>query len=168
MAKEIERKFLVIRDRWQAFVTSESPEGTPYCQGYIATATPGQSVRVRIAGACGFLTIKGPVQGAQGLTRSEFEYPIPVGDAQEMLETLCDRPFISKIRYTFSCGDNVWEVDEFQEENKGLMVAEVELASEEQCFERPEWLGEEVSGDARYYNSSLVQRPYATWNSAEL
>ncbi|MFK8183264.1 MAG: CYTH domain-containing protein [Phormidesmis sp.] len=163
MAKEIERKFLVRSDRWQAFVAATAPMGTAYCQGYIATAIAGQSVRVRIAGEQGFLTIKGPVQGKQGLTRTEFEYAIPVRDAQEMLETLCERPFISKTRYRLTLGEVVWEVDEFKGDNAGLMVAEVELRSEEQPFERPNWLGAEVSGDARYYNSSLVKQPYCTW-----
>ena len=163
MAKAIERKFLVHRDRWRAFVADAAPEHKPYCQGYIATAVPGQSVRVRIADEQGFLTIKGPAKGDQGLTRAEFEYAIPVGDAKEMLETLCDRPFISKVRYRVLLGDALWEVDEFEGENAGLIVAEVELATEEQSFDRPEWLGEEVSGDARYYNSSLVKQPYCSW-----
>lgn len=165
MAKEIERKFLVLPAQWQAFVAATAPVGKAYCQGYISTATPGQSVRVRIAGEQGFLTIKGPVQGGQGLTRTEFEYAIPVRDAQEMLDTLCERPFISKTRYRLPLGDVVWEVDEFKGDNAGLMVAEVELTSEEQSFERPDWLGKEVSGDARYYNLSLVKQPYCTWNS---
>ncbi|MEM6450215.1 MAG: CYTH domain-containing protein [Cyanobacteria bacterium P01_D01_bin.105] len=163
MAKEIERKFLVLCDRWQAFVAANAPVGKSYCQGYIATVVAGQSVRVRIAGDQGFLTIKGPSQGQQGLTRTEFEYDIPVEDAQEMLETLCERPFIAKIRYRIPAQDVVWEVDEFQGDNAGLMVAEVELTAEEQLFARPSWLGEEVSGDAKYYNSNLVKQPYRTW-----
>ena len=164
MAKEIERKFLVLSDRWQSFVNEAAPTGTAYSQGYIATATPGQSVRVRIAGDQGFLTIKGPTQGTRGLTRTEFEYPIPLGDAREMLDTLCDRPFISKIRYRIPIGAVIWEVDVFQGDNAGLRVAEVELLSEEQSFEKPSWVGEEVSGDAKYYNASLVRAPYSTWH----
>jgi len=163
MAKEIERKFLVLRDRWQRFVAAAAPTGKAYCQGYIATAISGQSVRVRIAGESGFLTIKGPAQGEQGLTRAEFEYAIPFSEAQEMLETLCERPFISKTRYVVPLGNAVWEVDEFEGDNAGLMVAEVELMSEAQSFERPDWLGEEVSGETRYYNSSLVKEPYGQW-----
>ena len=165
MAKEIERKFLVLRDRWQTFVAAAAPEGKAYRQGYIATATLGQSVRVRIAGTKGFLTIKGSVEGTQSLTRAEFEYDIPVSDAQEILETLCERPFISKTRYTITLDNFVWEVDDFKGENEGLVVAEIELASEEQSFSRPDWLGEEVSGDPKYYNSSLVKQPYSTWSS---
>ncbi|MEM9091339.1 MAG: CYTH domain-containing protein [Cyanobacteria bacterium P01_F01_bin.53] len=155
MAQEIERKFLVTNDSWRTLA-----KGQPYCQGYLATAEPGQSVRVRIAGDQGFLTIKGP---AQGVTRAEFEYSIPVADAQKMLETLCQRPFIQKMRYRLPIDDVVWEIDEFEGENAGLIVAEVELHSEEQPFERPDWLGEEVSGQTRYYNSSLVKNPYSNW-----
>ncbi len=156
MAREIERKFLVVSDRWR-----QSAQGKTYCQGYIATAYPGQSVRVRIAGDRGYLTIKGPVQG---LTRAEFEYEIPLLDAREMLETLCDRPLIEKMRYRLPLGEVVWEIDKFSGENEGLVVAEVELASEDQLFDRPDWLGEEVSGQVKYYNSSLVKSPYSQWS----
>ncbi|MGB7248288.1 MAG: CYTH domain-containing protein [Phormidesmis sp.] len=156
MAQEIERKFLVVGNRWRDLAV-----GKPYCQGYIATARAYQSVRVRIAGEQGYLTIKGPVRG---LSRAEFEYAIPVADAQEMLETLCERPFIQKMRYRLPVGDVVWEIDEFEGENVGLIVAEVELRSEDQPFERPEWLGAEVSGQARYYNASLVKHPYSQWS----
>ncbi|MGC1308033.1 MAG: CYTH domain-containing protein [Phormidesmis sp.] len=160
MAQEIERKFLVVNDSWRA-----TASGKAYCQGYIATRTPGHSVRVRIAGEQGYLTIKGPGTGSgQGLTRAEFEYPIPVADAQEMLETLCDRPFIQKIRYRLPSGNVVWEIDEFSGENAGLIIAEVELQTEDQAFERPDWLGAEVSGQAEYYNASLVKHPYSQWN----
>ena len=157
MAKEIERKFLVISDRWRHYIA----QGKAYRQGYIATTYPGQSVRVRIAGDKGYLTIKGPVAG---LTRAEFEYEIPLPDAREMLETLCDRPLIEKIRYRLPLGEVVWEIDEFLGENEGLVVAEVELASEDQPFERPDWLGEEVSNQVKYYNSNLVKRPYSRWS----
>ncbi len=155
MAKEIERKFLVVSDRWR-----QSAQGKVYCQGYIATAQVGQSVRVRIAGDQGYLTIKGP---ANGLTRAEFEYAIPLEDAREMLTTLCDRPFIEKIRYRLPLGKVIWEIDEFAGENAGLIVAEVELTSEDQAFERPDWLGKEVSGQPEYYNASLVKKPYSQW-----
>ena len=155
MAQEIERKFLVISDSWRGQV-----QGQAYCQGYIATARPGHSVRIRIAGDRGYLTIKGP---STGLSRAEFEYPIPIADAQEMLETLCIRPFIEKVRYRLPIGNLIWEIDEFKGENAGLIIAEVELQSEEQSIERPDWIGTEVSGDPRYYNASLVKRPYSQW-----
>ena len=155
MAQEIERKFLVETDCWRTNAT-----GLPYKQGYIATTKTGQTVRVRIAGDRGYLTIKGPTQG---ITRSEFEYAIPVSDAQKMLETMCDRPLIEKIRYRLPIGELVWEIDEFAGENAGLIVAEVELTSKSQEIERPDWLGSEVSGDLRYYNASLVTNPYRDW-----
>jgi adenylate cyclase len=159
MAQEIERKFLVVSDHWRALATGER-----YRQGYLPTAKPGHSVRVRIAGDKGYLTIKGPTQG---LTRAEFEYAIPLSDAEEMLETLCDRPLIEKKRYRLPIDDIVWEIDEFTGENAGLIVAEVELASEDQPFEKPDWLGPEVSGEARYYNSSLVKNPYSRWPASQ-
>lgn len=155
MAKEIERKFLVTGDAWRVEAT-----GKPYCQGYLATAIRGQSVRVRIIGAHGYLTIKGP---ATGLSRSEFEYPIPVADAKEMLITLCQQPLIEKIRYRLPIGPITWEIDEFKGENAGLIVAEVEVESETQAVELPDWIGAEVSGDPKYYNASLVKNPYSSW-----
>ncbi|MEM6598958.1 MAG: CYTH domain-containing protein [Cyanobacteria bacterium P01_D01_bin.36] len=156
MPQEIERKFLVANDSWRANATGEL-----YCQGYIATTAPGHSVRVRIAGDRAYLTIKGPTQG---LSRAEFEYEIPVVDAQEMLHTLCDRPLIEKMRYRLPIGPIVWEIDEFKGENAGLIIAEVELDTEEQSFERPGWLGQEVSGETQYYNASLVNNPYSKWS----
>lgn len=163
MAQEIERKFLVVSNSWR-----KKAIGQPYCQGYIATAKPGQSVRVRIAGSQGYLTVKGPVRG---LSRPEFEYAIPLSDAQEMLETLCDRPFIEKIRYRLPASEPatepdsevVWEIDEFSGENAGLVVAEVELSSEHQQITLPEWIGREVTGETRYYNASLVKHPFSQW-----
>lgn len=160
MAEEIERKFLVANDGWRSLTTHPDNTGKTYCQGYIATAQPGQSVRVRIAADQGYLTIKGP---ARGLSRAEFEYAIPLTDAQEMLQTLCLQPLIEKTRYRLPVGDVVWEIDEFSGENVGLIVAEVELKTEAQPFERPDWLGEEVSGIAKYYNASLVAYPYSQW-----
>ncbi len=156
MAQEIERKFLVVSDSWRQLAV-----GQPYCQGYIATVRPGQSVRIRTAGNQGYLTIKGPVRG---LSRAEFEYAIPVIEAREMLETLCDRPLIEKTRYRLPVDDVVWEIDEFAGENVGLIVAEVELRSEDQQITLPDWVGREVSGEARYYNASLVKNPYAQWS----
>mgnify|MGYP001794395229 CR=1 FL=1 len=161
MAKEIERKFLVASDSCRTLSTGEVAAGEKYCQGYIKTTEPGHSVRVRIAGENAYLTIKGP---SRGLSRAEFEYAIPVSDAQEMLETLCDRPLIEKVRYRLPIGGLVWEIDEFMGENAGLLVAEVELQSETQSVDLPDWAGEEVSGDPKYYNASLVRHPYSQWN----
>ncbi|MEL7052829.1 MAG: CYTH domain-containing protein [Cyanobacteria bacterium J06634_6] len=155
MGTEIERKFLVTNDSWRAAST-----GKRYCQGYISTTQPGHSVRVRIAGSRAYLTIKGP---SQGLSRAEFEYEIPLDDAQEMLETLCDRPLIEKTRYCLPIGPVVWEIDEFIGENAGLVVAEVELKNAEQPVALPDWIGQEVSGEPRYYNQSLVKNPYSQW-----
>ncbi len=156
MPTEIERKFLVTNDSWRATATGEN-----YCQGYIATTAPGRSVRVRIAGAKAYLTIKGPTNG---LSRAEYEYAIPLDDAREMLETLCDRPLIEKIRYRLPIGPLVWEIDEFKGENVGLLIAEVELQTEDQTIELPDWVGEDVSGIPKYYNASLVRRPYSRWS----
>ena len=159
MAQEIERKFLVAGDSWRALAV-----GQPYCQGYIATAHIGQSVRIRTVGNQGYLTIKGPVRG---LSRAEFEYKIPVEDAQEMLETLCPHPLIEKTRYRLPVDDVVWEIDEFFGENAGLVVAEVELSSEDQQIVLPAWVGQEVTGEARYYNASLAKDPYSQWQISE-
>jgi CYTH domain-containing protein len=155
MAKEIERKFLVKSDAWRSMGV-----GMLYCQGYIATEHPGITVRVRIVGDQGYLTLKGKTEG---IARSEFEYPIPIEDAKIMLETLCDRPFIEKTRYKIQQGDLVWEVDEFAGDNEGLIVAEIELKHENQSIELPDWIGQEVSGELRYYNASLVKYPYKQW-----
>ncbi len=154
MAVEIERKFLVKNDRWRSLAT-----GQIYCQGYIPT-TPGSTVRVRIIGEQGYLTIKGP---SEGTSRAEFEYPIPLKDAKELLETLCQRPLIEKKRYKIPIDDLIWEVDEFLGENQGLIVAEVELQDENQGIDLPNWIGDEVSHDPRYRNASLVKNPYCQW-----
>ena len=154
MAQEIERKFLVKGDVWRTLGTSQY-----YCQGYIPTQGK-QTVRIRIAGEQGYLTLKGPVVG---VSRLEFEYPIPVADAQAMLETLCSQPCIEKTRYRIPLGDVVWEVDEFLGDNAGLIVAEVELTTPDQLLTLPDWIGPEVSGKPQYYNSSLVQYPYKDW-----
>jgi CYTH domain-containing protein len=154
MATEIERKFLVKGDGWRGLA-----EGQYYCQGYIPTKD-GRTVRVRIVGERGYLTIKGP---AVGNTRSEFEYPIPVEDAREILETLCERPYIEKTRSKIVVGELTWEVDEFAGENQGLILAEVELNGENQEVELPDWIDKEVSGDARYFNSNLAKNPWSSW-----
>ncbi|NEO86510.1 MAG: CYTH domain-containing protein [Spirulina sp. SIO3F2] len=153
MAIEIERKFLVIGEAWRTLAS-----GIRYCQGYLCRE-PARTVRIRLAGEQGYLTIKG---ATQGITRAEFEYPIPVAEAEALLQ-LCDRPLIEKIRYRIPQGELVWEVDEFLGENQGLIVAEVELRSSEQTFVKPDWLGAEVSDDPRYFNAALVTNPYAQW-----
>ncbi|MGF1569295.1 MAG: CYTH domain-containing protein [Nodosilinea sp.] len=154
MGQEIERKFLVVGEAWRA-----NASGTLYRQGYIPTQD-ARTVRVRQAGEAGYLTLKGP---AVGLVRPEFEYPIPLADAQAMLETLCQPPFIQKYRYRLPLGNVVWEVDEFLAENQGLVLAEVELMTPDQDFPRPAWLGKEVTDDPRYYNASLARHPYSGW-----
>ena len=119
-------------------------------------------MRVRTIGDQGYLTVKGLTVGA---TRLEFEYEIPVADADTMLDDLCERPLIEKRRYKVEYDDLVWEIDEFFGENDGLIVAEVELEREDQRFEKPPWIGEEVTGDPRYFNSNLVQHPYSEWET---
>lgn len=154
MATEIERKFLVKSEEWRTLGT-----GTIYRQGYITTKK-GTTVRVRLAGNQGYLTIKGK---SEGISRAEYEYPIPREDAQEMLDNLCEPPLIEKTRYKIEIADLVWEVDEFTGENQGLIVAEVELKDANQTINLPEWIGQEVSDDPRYYNANLVQHPYRQW-----
>ncbi|MDB9312585.1 CYTH domain-containing protein [Spirulina sp. CS-785/01] len=154
MAQEIERKFLVKGEEWRNLGTGEV-----YRQGYFPTEE-GCTIRVRVVGERGYLTIKGKTQG---VSRTEFEYGIPVSDAEEMLEELCDRPLIEKIRYQIHQGDLLWEVDEFKGENEGLIVAEVELSSEDQDIFFPHWVGEDVSHDPRYYNINLMKFPYQYW-----
>lgn len=154
MAVEIERKFLVSSNAWQGLGI-----GVPYCQGYL-TSAKGCTVRVRVAGPQAFLTIKGPTQGA---SRTEFEYEIPLGEAQEMLSSLAEKPLIEKVRYTLLDNGFTWEIDEFSGENTGLVVAEIELADENQHFPKPAWLGKEVTGDPRYYNSNLGKNPFSKW-----
>lgn len=156
MANEIERKFLVKGDGWRSLAS-----GTEYRQGYIPTKN-GSSVRVRIAGDRGFLTVKGPTKG---ISRLEFEYLIPVEDARTMLEELCERPQIEKTRYKIELNGLTWEIDEFSGENQGLIVAEVELTDENQTIQLPEWIDKEVSGDSRYFNINLVKHPFSQWAS---
>lgn len=158
MNQEIERKFLVNGDRWRDLAT-----GIHYRQGYLQR-TKEKTVRVRIAGEKAFLTIKGQTIG---IGRLEFEYPIPVADAVEMLEKLGDRPQIEKKRYRIPVENFVWEVDEFFGENQGLIMAEIELQSEDQAFLKPDWIGVEVTHASRYYNANLVSYPYSQWTSAE-
>jgi adenylate cyclase len=154
MAIEIERKFLVKPGAW-----SPRNAGTRVEQGYLSTNN-GRTVRVRIAGDIAKLTVKGPTTG---LSRSEFEYTIPVSDARLMLDELCEPPHIDKHRYLELHGRHTWEIDVFHGDNEGLVVAEVELASEEDVFELPEWAGQEVSADFRYSNGNLRRVPFKTW-----
>ena len=152
MGIEIERKFLVSGDAWR-----QAP-ATAYAQGYL-NRDKQRTVRVRIAEGSAWLTIKGANQGAR---RAEFEYPIPVADAEQLL-ALCDGPLVRKLRRVIVHAGATWEVDEFQGDNAGLVVAEIELASEDQAFEAPPWLGPEVTHDARYFNSNLAAAPFSTW-----
>ena len=154
MAIEIERKFLVKGDEWRSLAT-----GTIYRQGYLSTKK-GCSVRVRLVGELGYLTIKGLTEG---YSRPEYEYSIPAEDAQEMLDKLCDRPLIEKTRYKIEWAGLIWEVDEFAGENQGLIVAEVELPDANHPLELPDWIGKEVSDDSRYYNVNLAQHPFKHW-----
>lgn len=154
MPQEIERKFLVNLSKWQ-------PQGQPefYKQGYLSSRRDCV-VRVRIAGARGQLTIKG---ATTGIARAEFEYPIPTGDAEVMLETLCERPIIEKFRHTEQHHGLTWEIDVFRGDNDGLVVAEIELSSADQTIELPAWAGLEVSDDPRYFNSNLLKHPFKRW-----
>jgi adenylate cyclase len=154
MAKEIERKFLVKGDAWRALA-----KGTTYRQGYLNSAKE-RTVRVRTAEDKAFLTIKGLTLGA---TRAEYEYAIPFDEGKAMLDALAEKPLIEKKRYKIPAGDLTWEIDEFLGDNAGLIVAEVELKSEDQAFDRPAWLGDEVTGDTRYYNANLIKKPFRRW-----
>jgi adenylate cyclase len=154
MGQEIERKFRVTGTGYR-----DQGPGRRYRQGYLAS-DKARTVRVRVVGNQAWLTIKGPTTG---ITRSEFEYEIPGADGVTLLESLGHQPIIDKTRYRIAHGDHVWEVDEFHGANQGLVVAEIELASEDEAFERPDWLGKEVSGDPRYFNSNLIAHPFGEW-----
>lgn len=159
MKAEIERKFLTLNSDWRAAAT----ERIVLKQGYVPRAKGGPTVRVRIAGEQGFLTLKGPTQG---ITRLEFEYPIPREDAEAMLKNFCG-VIVEKFRWLVPFAGRTWEVDEFQGANEGLVVAELELEREDEPFETPPWLGREVSGDPRYFNSFLARLPYRDWGLQE-
>jgi adenylate cyclase len=151
---EIERKFLVDRTRW-----TPQGDGVHLVQGYLSSH-PERVVRVRMAGDVATLTIKGKTQG---ISRAEYEYTIPVADAEQMLAELCERPLIDKHRYTEAVGGHTWEIDVFHGDNDGLVLAEVELASESQAVELPPWVTDEVSHDPRYFNANLLTAPFSTW-----
>ena len=154
MGIEIERKFLVISDEWKQLAKPVFMR-----QGYL-NSEPGRVVRVRIEDQSAMLTIKGK---AVGLVRGEWEYPIPLVDAQELLDGLCEQPLIEKNRYRIHLDGFIWEVDEFFGANAGLVVAEIELDDPRQVFAKPAWIGEEVSEDHRYANANLFKHPYSTW-----
>ena len=156
MALEIERKFLVKADRYKTMAYSASR----IAQGYICSSR-GRTVRVRIRDEKGYLTIKGP-SDSQGLGRYEWEKEIPIQEAQELMR-LCEPGMIDKTRYLVKSGRHVFEVDEFYGENEGLTIAEVELESADESYEKPDFIGEEVTGDVRYYNSFLMKNPFTSW-----
>jgi len=155
MGKEIERKFLVAGE-----FKSLAARSTRIVQGYLSSV-PERTVRVRIKGDKGFLTVKG-IGNDSGASRFEWEKEIPLGETEELLK-ICEPGVIDKTRHLVKVGAHTFEVDEFAGENRGLVVAEVELASETEAFEKPSWLGQEVTGDARYYNSMLMKHPFTKW-----
>ncbi len=155
MAQEIERKFLV-QGNYKAF----SKKSTRITQGYLSSV-PERTVRVRIKGDKGFITIKG-IGNASGASRYEWEKEIPVSEVDELLK-ICEPGVIDKTRYLVEAGAHTFEVDEFYGDNDGLVVAEIELSSEDETFEKPQWLGQEVTGDAKYYNSNLMKNPFKNW-----
>ncbi|CAN5801300.1 CYTH domain-containing protein [soil metagenome] len=157
MGIEIERKFLVLNDDWKALT-----EGVFMRQGYICS-DPDRIVRVRIEGDRAVLTIKGKTER---ISRSEWEYPLPLADAQQLLDSLCEKPLIEKYRYRIPFGGFIWEVDAFLGDNAGLIVAEIELESETQEFTKPDWIGAEVSADRRYANANLFKHPFCRWDQA--
>lgn len=158
MGIEIERKFLVIKDEWFSHLEQNMYEAVVIKQGYLNTEKE-RTVRVRTKGTKGFITIKGKVQS---ITRQEFEYEIPLTEADELLR-LCNQPHIEKLRYKVEFEGTVWEVDVFSGDNEGLVMAEVELKNEQDRFSIPSWIGIEVSDDPRFYNLSLSLFPYKIW-----
>jgi adenylate cyclase len=155
MPEEIEHKFLVRDDSWRTVVT----HSVEYRQGYLAN-NDRYSVRVRVSGTKGHLNIKSAQLGVQ---RQEFEYEIPLDEAHALLDRLCEKPLVEKVRHFVSHAGKTWEVDEFRGDNAGLVVAEVELDAVGESFERPDWVSDDVSDDPRYYNVNLVKTPYTTW-----
>lgn len=155
MASEIERKFLVRDESWREQVSRSARMR----QGYLVTDAI-RSVRVRIADDKAHLNIK---SATLGVSRSEYEYPIPLEDAEEMLDTLCGKLVLEKTRHFVHHGDHVWEIDVFEGDNAGLVMAEVELKDPQEAFARLPWLGDEVSHDKRYYNAYLISHPYKSW-----
>lgn len=160
MALEIERKFRVVTDAWRYDDKGQARVGIRFRQGYIPSEAA--AVRVRLEGERGVLTIKARTEG---LARLEYEYTIPASDALEMLDQVCSQPQVDKVRYLVPVGAHTWEVDEFLGDNAGLLIAEVELADENEAFDRPAWVGEEVTDDTRYLNINLAKCPFKSWSS---
>jgi len=156
MAQEIERKFLVKSDAFK----SEAFKKMRITQGYLSSV-PERTVRVRIKGDKGFITIKG-IANESGVSRYEWEKEIAISEVEELLK-LCEPGIIDKTRFNVKSGKHTFEVDEFYGENEGLVIAEIELSSENENFEKPEWIGKEVTGDEKYYNSMLTKKPYKSW-----
>lgn len=153
---EIERKFLVTSNAFKTDAFSQNK----IAQGYLSSV-PERTVRVRIKGDKGFVTVKG-ISSDSGMSRFEWEKEIPVDEAENLLK-LCEKSIIDKIRFNVTIGNHTFEVDEFHGENEGLIIAEIELNSENEAFEKPNWLGEEVTNDKRYYNSYLSNHPFKNW-----
>jgi CYTH domain-containing protein len=147
---EIERKFLVNKEKWELV---SKPKPKRIVQSYLVR-TPEKTIRVRVKGEKGFLTIKGPTVG---ISRSEFEYEIPLNEANDLIEQFADK-VIEKYRYEITIGNHVWEIDEFHGKLEGLMIAEIELTTEDEAFEKPDWITEDVSLDQQYFNSNLIER----------
>ena len=156
MGQEIERKFLISDESWR----NSADRGTRFRQGYLVGSKEA-SVRIRIEGDRANINIK---SATLGVRRMEYEYTIPLDDAEELLDTLCEKPLIEKTRYHVHSGEHLWEIDVFEGDNEGLQVAEIELNDEDEQFERPPWIGEEVSTDTRYYNVCLVKHPFKEWS----
>lgn len=159
MGLEIERKFLVVDDAWR----SGTVRAERLTQGYLAN-TARSSVRVRLGDDGAWLSVKAMTRS---IARAEFEYPIPPAEARTLLDTLCEPPLLDKVRHHVPVGAHVWEVDEFQGDNAGLVVAEIELGAVDEAFAAPPWLGREVTGEERYYNFRLGTHPYRAWSAAE-
>ncbi len=156
MAIEIEHKFLLRDPSWRDAVY----QSVIYKQGYLCSSEKN-SVRVRISDKQAWLNIKSAVIG---ISRHEYEYMIPLQEAHEMLENLCNKPLIEKTRHFVKNGQHIWEIDEFSGENEGLIVAEIELSEHDEAFQKPRWVGKEVTHDLRYYNNNLCHHPYKEWN----
>ena len=157
MPQEIERKFLVKNDNWKQYADA----GEAYCQAFIYSRSGKSVIRIRIAGEKAYITLKGRTVN---FTRPEFEYPIPPDDARQMLN-LCDSNAVEKKRYNVQFHGKLWVVDVFESSNAGLVMAEIELDSESEQFDLPDWADKEVTADSRYCNSNLAQKPYSTWNA---
>ncbi|MDX1443546.1 MAG: CYTH domain-containing protein [Gammaproteobacteria bacterium] len=163
MAIEIERKFLVTGDSWREHVVRQENMRPGYLNRVSADGSKA-SVRIRITGDEAFLNIK---EAKTGSSRMEYDYGVPLPDASEMLDALCQQPLIEKTRYIVEYAGFTWEIDVFHGHNAGLVVAEIELPSEDTVFEKPGWLGREVTAERRYYNAALSENPYSDWTADE-